>query len=88
MRSQSWTRFLFISLFFALSLVVLPSSVQSFELLLGTESPGTFSYFSGRVLCRLINQRAADFSCRQIAIADGVDNLTSLHDGAIDISRL
>jgi len=86
MRSQRRTHLLLLSLIFIFSLVTIPKSAQSFELLLGTEAPGTFSYFSGRVICRLINQQLAGVECRQVTADNGVYNLTGLHDGAVDIS--
>lgn len=75
-----------ISFFCILGLIVFPVSAQSFDLLLGTEAPGSFSYFSGRVLCRIINQQGDGLRCQQVATENGVDNLTELHDGSIDIS--
>ena len=77
---------LLVSLVCALGFVFTPVSAQSFDLLLGTEAPGTFSYFSGRVICRLINQQVDGVTCRQITTDNGVYSLTNLHDGSLDIS--
>jgi len=63
-----------------------PVSAQAFDVLLGSGVPGSFSYFTGRVLCRIINQKVDDVSCRQIPANDEVDNLTNLQGGSLDIS--
>ncbi len=65
-----------------------PASVQAFDLLLGTGVPGSFSYFTGRVLCRMINLKVDDVSCRQVPATDEVDNLTNLQSGSLDISLI
>jgi TRAP transporter TAXI family solute receptor len=86
MLSKCRAYILLLSLVCTLGVVLVPVSAQSFDLLLGTEAPGTFSYFSGRVLCRLINQQVDGVTCRQVATENGVYNLTNLHDGSLDIS--
>ncbi len=77
---------LLVGLVCLMGVIFSPVTAQSFDLLLGTEAPGTFSYFSGRVLCRVINQQADGITCRQVATRNGVYNLTDLHDGSLDIS--
>ncbi|NOQ41884.1 MAG: TAXI family TRAP transporter solute-binding subunit, partial [Desulfuromusa sp.] len=68
------------------SVCMFPFSVHAFDILLGTGAPGSFSYFSGRVLCRMINSQVDDINCRQVPAADDVYNLTNLQSGSLDIS--
>ncbi len=75
-----------ILLFLFIGLSVSPGSVHALDILLGTEAPGSFSYFTGRVLCRMINHKVDDVSCQQIATPDDVYNLTNLQGGSLDIS--
>jgi TRAP transporter TAXI family solute receptor len=74
---------------FVLNFVLLLSAVMvhAFDIRLGTGSPGSFSYFSGRVLCRMINSKIADLNCHQVATGEKGDvyNLTNLRDGSLDI---
>ncbi|MEA3544709.1 MAG: TAXI family TRAP transporter solute-binding subunit [Thermodesulfobacteriota bacterium] len=77
------------TIFYVLLLVSLcgaPASVYAFDVLLGTGAPGSFSYFSGRVLCRMINHKVDDVNCRQVPATDDVHNLTNLQGGSLDIS--
>ncbi len=64
----------------------LPASAQAFDVLLGTGAPGSFSYFSGRVLCRMLNSQMDDVYCQQVPAAVEIDNLTNLQSGSLDIS--
>ena len=63
-----------------------PFSAQAFDVLLGSGAPGSFSYFTGRVLCRMINLKVDDVNCRQVPAVDDVHNLTNLQGGSLDIS--
>ena len=63
-----------------------PFSAHAFDILLGTGAPGSFSYFSGRVLCRMINHKVDDVNCRQVPATGDVHNLTNLQGGSLDIS--
>ncbi|MFK5927727.1 MAG: TAXI family TRAP transporter solute-binding subunit [Desulfuromusa sp.] len=74
-----------ICLFLTVGSLMFPVLTHAFDIRLGTGSPGSFSYFSGRVLCRMINTQVADLNCQQVAVADDVYNLTNLHDGSLDI---
>jgi TRAP transporter TAXI family solute receptor len=60
-------------------------SAAGFEILLGTGPERTFSHYAGRMICRQINQNVGDLECRVVAGPDGVDNLTNLRGGSIDI---
>ena len=64
----------------------LPLSANAFEILLGTGETGTFSHFTGRTLCRLINRHTDDINCSVVPSTGYVDNLTNVHDGSLDIA--
>lgn len=86
-----WTDLFFrririISLFLIVGICAFPFSAYSFDILLGTGAPGSFSYFSGRVLCRMINNQVDDINCRQVPATDDVYNLTNLQSGSLDLS--
>jgi uncharacterized protein len=67
--------------------LLFPVLVHAFDIRLGTGAPGSFSYFSGRVLCRMINNQVTDLNCQQVAATEKGDiyNLTNLHDGSLDL---
>jgi len=65
---------------------VLPVSVHAYDILLGTEAPGSFSYFTGRMLCRMINTQVDGINCQQVASADDITNLTNLQGGSLDLN--
>ena len=75
-----------ICLLLLVGVMAIPLSAQAFDIRLGTESPGSFSYFSGRILCRLINNQVEDVTCHQVPMVGDVDNLTNLQGGSLDIS--
>ena len=72
----SWflKRALVIIVFFIVGLC--PFSANAFDILLGTEETGTFSHFTGRILCRVINSYSDDINCKTVPAPDDVDNLT------------
>jgi len=63
-----------------------PFSIHAFDILLGTGVPGTFSHFTGRMLCRVINSNVDDMNCQTVSSPDDVHNLTNLRGGSLDIS--
>lgn len=75
-----------LSLLFLVAMFAFPSPGYSYEIFLGSGAPGSFSYFSGRVLCRLINNQRQGIQCRQVAADDELHNLTNLLEGSLDIS--
>ncbi len=75
-----------ISFILFISVAILPLPAQAFDILLGTGEPGSFSYFTGRILCRMLNSDAEGISCRQVPASDDVHNLTNLQGGSLDIS--
>lgn len=77
---------LFTTLILLVSLCLFSFTAQAFEIRLGTDAPGSFSYFSGRLLCRMINTQIEDVNCQQVPMVDDVANLTNLQGGSLDIS--
>ena len=65
---------------------VCPINASAFEILLGTDESGTLSHFTGRTICRLINQHADGIECRIKSSSGYVDNLTNLQDGSLDMA--
>jgi TRAP transporter TAXI family solute receptor len=75
-----------IPLFFALIFAVsFPVYAGSFELLLGTGEPKTFSHFTGRTLSRLVEKNLDTVKCKTVTGADDVHNLTNLQGGSLDL---
>ena len=74
-----------ICLIFIVAACIFPFSVNAFDLRLGVGEPGTFSHFTGRMLCRVINRHASDLNCQIAPTPDDVYNLTNLRGGSIDI---
>jgi len=74
-----------IYLFLIVGAFVFPFSAHAFDVLLGTGAPGTFSHFSGRILCRVINSHTSDINCQTVPTSDDVHNLTNLRGGSLDI---
>lgn len=72
--------------FFAVVLFLMPSYASAYDLLLGTGNVGSFSYFSGRMLCRTINKENPDINCSVQATEDEIDNLTNLQAGSLDLA--
>jgi len=78
-------RVLIICLFLFVGACVIPFSANAFDILLGTGKPGTFSHFTGRMLCRVINSHTSDVSCQIVPASDDVHNLTNIRGGSLDI---
>ncbi|SDZ93298.1 NMT1-like family protein [Desulfuromusa kysingii] len=74
-------------LLLSIALLLSPGLVLAFDVRLGTGPPGSFSYFSGRVFCRLINHQLTDINCQQVAATEDHDayNLTNLQGGSLDM---
>ena len=62
-----------------------PLSADALDILLGTGKVGTFSHFTGRTICRMINSHADDLNCKAVPAPDDMHNLTNLRGGALDI---
>ncbi len=79
-------RIILTAILLVMSICLSPFAAQAFDIRLGTEAPGSFSYFSGRLLCRIINTQVDDVNCQQVPMVDDVANLTNLQGGSLDIS--
>jgi len=78
-------RALIISAFLIVGLF--PFSANALDILLGAGEPGTFSHFTSRILCRIINN-SDDLNCKTVPAPDDVNNLTNLRGGALDIGLI
>ena len=67
---------------------IFPFSVNAFDILMGTGETGTFSHFTGRTICRMINKQANDISCKTVPGSGDVHNLTNLQEGSLDIGLI
>jgi TRAP transporter TAXI family solute receptor len=80
-----WRQVPIICLVLFVGACIFPFSADAFDIRLGTGSPDTFSHFTGRMLCRVINSHANDIKCQVVPTSDDVDNLTNLRGGFLDI---
>ncbi len=71
-----------------LIVVLLPFSANALDILLGTGETGTFSHFTGRTICRMINRHADDINCKTVPAPGNVHNLTNLREGSLDIGLI
>lgn len=55
------------------------------DLLLGSDGPGTFSYFAGRKVSRVINRDVKGVTCTGVPTPDPVHMLTNLRTGSLDV---
>jgi len=58
------------------------------DILLGTDERGTFSYFSGRLVERVINREIKDIECKAVPGSGDIHNLTNLLEGSLDIALI
>jgi TRAP transporter TAXI family solute receptor len=65
-----------------------PFSANAFEILLGTGETGTFSHFTGRTICRMINRHSNDINCKTVPGSDDIHNITNLQEGSLDIGLI
>jgi TRAP transporter TAXI family solute receptor len=70
----------------ALLLFLAPLSASAYEILLGTGEVGSFSYFSGRMLCRTISRQLDDTTCTVLAADNDIDSITNLQSGSLDLA--
>ncbi len=71
---------------FVLLFCFAPLSANAYDILLGTADVGSFSYFSGRMLCRSINRHIDDVTCTVQAGNDEIDSLSNLQNGSLDLA--
>jgi len=75
-------------IFLFLSILLFPFPANAFDILIGTGETGTFSHFTGRTICRIINKHAEDMNCKTVPASDDVHNLTNLQGGSLDIGLI
>ncbi len=64
----------------------IPLSANGYEIYLGTEKSGSFSNYSGRMLCRTINSEQTGIKCTVRPGTDQIDLLTNLVSGSLDLA--
>lgn len=72
---------------FAFLILLLQSAVcNSSDILLGTGEPGTFSYFTGKAICQVLQRQHKELSCKPVPGKTATDNLTNLGNDSIDLA--
>ncbi len=76
------------SLVIVLGLIVMLVATSSFafDLRIGTEKTGSFSHFTGRTICRIIEKQVDELQCSVVPADGHVHNLTNLQGGSLDLS--
>ena len=69
-----------------LIVMLAPSSSLAFDIRLGTEKPGSFSHFTGRTICRIVEKQVDDLQCSVVPADGHVHNLTNLQSGSLDMT--
>jgi len=62
-----------------------PPSLIAFEIRLGTGESGSFSHFTGRTICRIIEKQTDELQCAVVPADSPVHNLTNLQGGSLDL---
>jgi len=68
-----------------LIVMLAPSSALAFDIRIGTEKSGSFSHFTGRIICRIIEKQSDDLKCTVVPADGHVHNLTNLQGGSLDL---
>ena len=77
------------SLIAALLLVITSAHpAASYELLIGTGPSGSFSYHSGKLLCRIFTKQDQEMTCSLSESVDPIDNLTNVQGGSLDLALI
>jgi TRAP transporter TAXI family solute receptor len=69
-----------------LTLSISSTPCHAYDLLLGTDEPGTFSFFTGRTICRAVNMHADGIDCKTVPTSEHANTLTNLQGGALDLA--
>lgn len=80
---MTWLRGLVLCLLISLTTT---TSINAFELLVGTGMPGTFSQFTARALCRIMERQNDNLSCNPVSSEDELDILTNVQGGSLDLA--
>lgn len=73
-------------IFIAALVCIFPMNVCAEDILIGTETAGTFSHFVGRTICRAVGMHAENLNCQVLPAPDGIHNLTNLQGGSLDMA--
>jgi len=68
-----------------LIVMLAPPSLFAFEIRLGTEESGSFSHFTGRTICRIVEKQVDELQCSVVPADGHVHNLTNLQGGSLDL---
>jgi TRAP transporter TAXI family solute receptor len=68
-----------------LIVMLAPPSSFAFDIRIGTEESGSFSHFSGRTICRIIEKQLDELQCTVVPADGHVHNLTNLQGGSLDL---
>ncbi len=69
-----------------LIVMLLATSSFAFEIRIGTEKTGSFSHFTGRTICRIVEKQLDELQCSVVPAESHVHNLTNLQGGSLDLS--
>jgi TRAP transporter TAXI family solute receptor len=59
---------------------------HAYDLMLGTDKPGSFSFFTGRAICRAINKHIDGVDCKTVPTSEHANTLTNLQGGSLDMA--
>lgn len=69
-----------------ISLSFLSPLCHAYDLLLGTGESGSFSFFTGRTICRAVNRHADGIDCTTVPTSEKANTLTNLQGGSLDMA--
>lgn len=72
----------------SMSLIFFSIPASAFDVFIGTSNPRTFSYFTGRLLERIINKQIKDINCKVVPASGDIHNLTNLLQGSLDVALI
>lgn len=84
-RLITWFRYPILCLLISLTTA---QSINAFELLVGAGMPGTFSQFTARAFCRILERQHDDLSCNPRSSEDELDILTNVQGGSLDLALI
>lgn len=62
-----------------------PFSAHALDILLGTGETGSFSHFTGRTICRMMNKHSSGMDCKTVPAPGDMHILTNLQGGSMDL---
>lgn len=76
----SYCILLFLTLSFSIPLC------HAYDLLIGTGESGSFSFFTGRTICRAVNRHTDGLSCTTVPTSEKAHTMTNLQGGSLDMA--